>query len=226
MKVSKGFLFVYVMIAVTCVIPFVYFYINIFGTSLSALHERWAQFGDYIGGVLTSVLAFISFIALLHTIVIQKNELELTREELTRSASAQETTANFAEQQNGLATEQFSQLKRNEQKNDLYRFVELIEKKIENRMQKTVMFYLNDHKVTIEFLIIRLLDDIEKRPEFIKEKLDDKYDIDFEYLFFQINELLRMSLELKEISDNDRVYTYYEKLYEKELKLRNWWENR
>lgn len=44
--------------------------------------EKFGQFGDFIGGTLNPILAFLSFMALLYTIKIQIDELKLSREEL------------------------------------------------------------------------------------------------------------------------------------------------
>ena len=44
--------------------------------------EHFGQFGDFIGGTLNPILAFLSFMALLYTIKIQTDELKLSREEL------------------------------------------------------------------------------------------------------------------------------------------------
>lgn len=49
---------------------------------LSNNQELWEQFGDFIGGTLNPILAFLSFMALLYTIKIQTDELKLSREEL------------------------------------------------------------------------------------------------------------------------------------------------
>ena len=50
--------------------------------------EVAGQFGDYFGGLLNPVLAFLGLIALLYTIHIQINELHLTRIEMRQSADA------------------------------------------------------------------------------------------------------------------------------------------
>lgn len=55
--------------------------------------------GDYFGGILNPILAFLSLMALLKTISIQSKELKLTREELTKSAEAQERSSQIFEQQ-------------------------------------------------------------------------------------------------------------------------------
>lgn len=49
---------------------------------LSNNQELWGQFGDFIGGTLNPILAFLSFMALLYTIKIQTEELGLSRKEL------------------------------------------------------------------------------------------------------------------------------------------------
>lgn len=52
---------------------------------------QWASFGDYFGGVVGPLLAFLSFMALLATIVLQTRELRLTREDInTTKEIAQE----------------------------------------------------------------------------------------------------------------------------------------
>lgn len=62
--------------------------------------------GDYFGGLINPLLGFVSFCALLYTIQIQmkslakqSEELELTREELSRSAEAQEESSKIFRQQ-------------------------------------------------------------------------------------------------------------------------------
>lgn len=72
--------------------------------SLSVEPSTWGQFGDFVGGTANPILAFLTLVALVLTIVLQskqlsissrelelsRRELELTREELSRSAHAQE----------------------------------------------------------------------------------------------------------------------------------------
>lgn len=67
---------------------------------------NFGTFGDYFGGVLNPILGFISFIAILwtvalqrHSIKLQKDELKATREELEKSRAAQELQAKLFEQQ-------------------------------------------------------------------------------------------------------------------------------
>lgn len=59
-----------------------------FGNSFSTDHARWSQFGDYIGGTLGSIFAFLALIALLLTLWLQNRELRISSEELKKSAKA------------------------------------------------------------------------------------------------------------------------------------------
>lgn len=111
------------------------FYIQNFGyLGISTKQEVWAQFGDFVGGTLNPILAFFAFIALLYTIKLQsdslqmsKNELQATREELKESRIAQQSQSKTLELQNKATNLQifensFFQLNKlfNEIKNNLY----------------------------------------------------------------------------------------------------------
>lgn len=68
---------------------------NIDATSTFKLGE----FGDFYGGVLNPILTFLMFIGLLITIVMQKNELTLTRDEYKRTSDALSDQAKTAQKQ-------------------------------------------------------------------------------------------------------------------------------
>lgn len=63
--------------------------------------------GDYFGGLLNPVLAFLSFIALLWTLKLNQEELAETRKELARAAKAQEDSKKVMDEQ--LKTQIFQQ---------------------------------------------------------------------------------------------------------------------
>ena len=70
---------------------------NFYNQTISKSSGDWGTFGDFIGGTLNPTLAFLSLLAILQTIRIQSKELakssealELSKKELSRSASAQE----------------------------------------------------------------------------------------------------------------------------------------
>lgn len=55
--------------------------------------------GDYFGGLLNPILAFLSFIALLWTLKLNQEELAETRKELARAATAQEESQRLMDSQ-------------------------------------------------------------------------------------------------------------------------------
>ncbi|MFA3127394.1 putative phage abortive infection protein [Acinetobacter pittii] len=106
-----------VLIVVLVVGTFIF---NFHDAEFAKESDKWGQFGDYIGGTLNPILAFLSFSALLFTIYIQvkqlnfadeqlkrtldelnlsRTELALTRSELQRSADAQTGAKQVMEQQ-------------------------------------------------------------------------------------------------------------------------------
>lgn len=73
---------------------------HFFGRPISNSTETWGQFGDYIGGTLNPILSLFGLLALLYTIKMQgeelelsRSELELTRNELHESRKAQQDQA-------------------------------------------------------------------------------------------------------------------------------------
>lgn len=71
------------LFALFCIVSvFVYYKYIFFNFKIDSNVEHFGQFGDFIGGTLNPILAFLSFMALLYTIKIQTDELKLSREEL------------------------------------------------------------------------------------------------------------------------------------------------
>ena len=80
---------------------------------------EWGQFGDFVGGAVNPLLAFLTLVILALTIVLQskqlllsgkelalsRKELELTREELRRSAHAQEQAERALKKQAAIASQ-------------------------------------------------------------------------------------------------------------------------
>lgn len=69
------------------VVAFGYYFYNFHG-SLSPAHDKWGQFGDFIGGVLNPLFGFLAFILLLSTLHLQNRELQNSSHELAKSAEA------------------------------------------------------------------------------------------------------------------------------------------
>lgn len=59
--------------------------------------ESWGQFGDYVGGVLNPLVAFLALYWLTQSVVIQRTELHETRVALSESAKSQSLQAKHAE---------------------------------------------------------------------------------------------------------------------------------
>jgi len=71
------------LFALFCIVSiFGYYKIIFWNFTITSDTESFGQFGDFIGGTLNPILAFLSFMALLYTIKIQTDELKLSREEL------------------------------------------------------------------------------------------------------------------------------------------------
>lgn len=78
-------------VALIVVIGVLYSYFVSFGSlPLSKDQATWGQFGDYLGGALNPLISLFALFALLWTIVLQSKELHETKNELIRTANAQE----------------------------------------------------------------------------------------------------------------------------------------
>lgn len=78
------------------------FFVLIYSINFTELSDDpavWGTFGDYIGGIVGTVIAFLVFIATREIINLQKQELKETREELKKSRNAQELQATLLQQQ-------------------------------------------------------------------------------------------------------------------------------
>jgi len=78
------------------------FYGRYFPGGISSEHDAWAEFGTFLGGVLTPAFSFLTFLALLVTIMFQRFELKnsqislgLIREELELAKSTAEKSVEF-----------------------------------------------------------------------------------------------------------------------------------
>lgn len=99
---------IYIAFAISIILIVLFSYIcNFSSLGLSTNQAEWAQFGDYFGGVLNPILAFLAFLALLKTISLQskaidisKEELSATRQELEKSRIAQEEQSKSLQLQN------------------------------------------------------------------------------------------------------------------------------
>lgn len=63
-------LFVLAFIGLVIVTSAIGFYVKKFGTDIIVDHEKWGQFGDFLGGTTNPLLAFLTFLGVLWTISI------------------------------------------------------------------------------------------------------------------------------------------------------------
>jgi len=103
--ILKIILIIFSIISLVLVFILSNFYIGVLEKiAISKKVSDWAQFGDFVGGTLNPILAFLSFIALLITIYIQTKELSETKDELKKSAEAQEEQSKSLKLQNKATT--------------------------------------------------------------------------------------------------------------------------
>lgn len=95
------------VIAILLLIITLGFYFFNFKNGLGADSSNWGTFGDFMGGTLNPLFALFSLFAIIYTIKIQTQELELsrdeleaTRTELAKSAKSQEEQCKSFEIQN------------------------------------------------------------------------------------------------------------------------------
>ncbi len=77
-----------VLLGILLSIVAIFIYTAHFPGPLPPDHALWGAVGDFFGGVLNPIFSFLAFIALLITIILQNQELALSRDELTKSAEA------------------------------------------------------------------------------------------------------------------------------------------
>ncbi len=71
--------------------------LSFFGANISSRTESWGQFGDYVGGLLNPIIAFLAFYWLTQSVLLQKEELADTKRALQESAQAQTKQEKHAE---------------------------------------------------------------------------------------------------------------------------------
>jgi uncharacterized membrane protein len=82
------------VVAVPVFLAVIYFFF------LRSVPEAAGQFGDFIGGISNPIFTFVSIIILVSGLIIQSEELKMTRQELKNSSDAQRENSNNTEKQN------------------------------------------------------------------------------------------------------------------------------
>lgn len=110
MKEEKDFSFKpYIIFAIIMFVIVISTYtINFYENTISKLPGDWGTFGDFMGGTLNPILAFLSFLALLQTIKIQSKELKNSTKELKETRKATRDSAEaLKEQSNSIKIQNF-----------------------------------------------------------------------------------------------------------------------
>lgn len=195
-----------------------------FNNGFSTDKSEWGAFGDFLGGTLNPLFAFLSLFAILYTIKIQTQELEYTREELqatkeelAKSRIAQEEQSNSFKKQNASIEQQtfentffklleFLETRRNDFKYDEYNSSSsVIEQNYHSFIQK--FFYKNTSEV--EWDPKYIFDENCKSIEQIKEKTQSYY----EKGGGELGPYFRVLFNILKFVDTNRLITKINQLY-------------
>jgi hypothetical protein len=69
-------------------------YRSVFGSQLSSISSDWSNFGSYIGGIFSPLISFVTLIAVMLTVVLQKRLLDEQSDQFVRMNQLQKNTFN------------------------------------------------------------------------------------------------------------------------------------
>lgn len=101
--VQKNFIYILIgigTIGLSMTIVPVILYMSHFNGQLSLENSDWGFFGDFWAGTANPILGFLALLALLFTLWYQREELKLSREELSKSTRALEEQSDSMQLQN------------------------------------------------------------------------------------------------------------------------------
>lgn len=81
MRLERGLVYLAAAAFAACLVPVCFWLFTFWSPKFSADSQEWAAFGSYLGGVLPSVLAFVSFLGLLVTLKQQRDAAHLQKVE-------------------------------------------------------------------------------------------------------------------------------------------------
>lgn len=122
LKLKKLTSLVWVAIGLFIIASFAYFY-NFHGV-FSTAKSDWGTFGDFMGGTLNPLFAFLSLIAIIYTITIQTQELEYSREELKATKEELEKSRIAQEEQSDSFKMQNKSIKQQTFENTFFKLLE------------------------------------------------------------------------------------------------------
>lgn len=118
---------------------------------LSTDQNIWATFGDYVGGTLSPILAFLALLALLLSIHYQRIELEKSTKQLEESAIALKNQNDLIKKQNIEAT--FFQLLK--LYNEIVQGLQIIAEGVNSNRKPIEIIKINRECITYSFGLVR-----------------------------------------------------------------------
>lgn len=101
LKMVTSFWFASVFVVLAAFALAIYFYRDRFGGGFSSTSADWSNFGSYIGGVLGPLVSFVTLLAVLKTVYLQRELLDTQRAEFKSMQVLQRET--FESQQKQIA---------------------------------------------------------------------------------------------------------------------------
>ncbi|WP_417326000.1 putative phage abortive infection protein [Halarcobacter sp.] len=173
-KGIKVWIFISIAVGLFIISLGTYIYYNFYEQSISKSSADWGTFGDFMGGTLNPMLAFLSLIALLYTIKLQSKELSLSRKELAETQKATRDSATALEAQS-------ESIKLQNFENTFFNMLDLHNKIVDNILVRQSNYFDDSADETLKGreALKNIYDDIDKR---IREssnnikKFNKKYD--------------------------------------------------
>ena len=89
---SLNYLVFVIVAVVLAMLVAVFLYRSKFGGELAVTSDEWSNFGGYIGGVLGPLVSFVTLLAVLKTVYMQRELLDAQKDEFVRMNALQQQT--------------------------------------------------------------------------------------------------------------------------------------
>ena len=235
----------YIATAVIMIITiFAFYFFNFKQYGLSPNQGDWGTFGDFMGGTLNPLLAFLSLIALLTTIRIQSQALQVSSEELVNSRKELELTRDELSKTADAQQEQSKSIKQQNFENTFFNMLDLYKDAVDNiTIEKGAQYWVVDnmnnnihagevlHKDSktfskgiinkyIKFIENRLKADLATTRISIYKKFDDHFNMHLGHYFGYIYQVLKFLSRNKQFNEDNFYSDMFRSLFSKsELKL-------
>lgn len=205
---------------------------NPFSSQSLALEENSREtlgwVGDFFGGILNPILAFLSFIALLYTLKLNQEELNETRKELKRAADAQEDSkqllneqlkTQFLQQFNSFFSTLLTQLNHKIDRLSQNGILDRLHQQIEHLHDHDEIYELQELKNLFDFIYLTLYSTDSKIDSAVMLSDSEKQELKFKYWMIvrSLTPEKVLHLLLRDITENheDKRIAMYVALIEK-----------